>query len=153
MDALDARLSERLARLEASLPPPGRRANTEGPRSNRLLWPAMVVTLALAFGGGVAARQLVLDRGWTDSGLFTRGGALYCSGLQHLAPRDAAPILRQLGYVVTWQVDDRETGDSYQSSEPPAGGYVDEGIQKGQQLVIVAPQNDPGPIPPLSCRE
>ena len=70
-----------------------------------------------------------------------------------MAPRDAAPTLRQLGYVVTWQVDDRATGDSYQSSEPPAGGYVDEGIQKGKRLVIVAPQNDPGPIPPLSCRE
>lgn len=153
MDTLDAQLSERLARLEASLPPAGRLASAKDRRPTRLLWPVMAVTLVVAFGGGVAARQLVLDRGWTDSGLFTRGGALYCSGLQHMAPRDAAPILRQLGYVVTWQVDDRATGESYQSADPPAGGYVDEGIQKGKQLVIVAPQHDRGPIPPLSCRE
>jgi hypothetical protein len=153
MDTLDTRLAERLARLEASLPPPHPQgiARDRGPA--RLVWVALAVALIMAFGGGVAARELVLDRGWTDSGLFTRGGALYCSGLQHMAPRDAAPILRQLGYVVTWQVDDRATGESYQSSEPPAGGYVDEGIQKGKQMIIVAPQNDPGPIPPLSCKQ
>ncbi len=159
MDDLDVRLRERMSGLEATLPAAlaGMTERNRSRRGPRLAWSVIAVAFAASFGSGVAAgavvRELILDPGWTDSGLFTPGGALYCSGLHGMAPPEAARILDQLGYEVTWQVDDRVSGTSYQTTDAPAGGYVDEGIQKGRQLVIVAPQHDTGPIPPLARRE
>jgi hypothetical protein len=151
MDDLDVRLRERMGGLEASLPAvlaamDGQKRTRHGAR---LVSSVLAVAFAVSFGSGVAAgavvRELIPDPGWTDSGLFTKGGALYCSGLHGMAPVEAAHILEQLGYEVTWQVDDRATGTSHQTTEVPTDGYVDEGIQKGRELVIVVPQHDDEP--------
>lgn len=111
---------------------------------------AAAALLVVAFADGTARelvpRELVEDPDWVTSGLFTRGGALYCSGLQGMMPTKAAPILSALGCEVTWQIEDRDASThTYQTTTAPSQGRIDEGLQNRRELVIVVMLGD-GPI-------
>ncbi len=132
----DEEMMDRMLRLEATMPPtaPMPVARRRGrPRGWLLVASAALV---LAFGGGAVARELV-DHGWHDSGLFTPGGALYCTSLRNMVPSEAAPILKAMGYEVTWQIENGPGTKSYQTDIAPTAGYLDEGISKGRRMVIL----------------
>lgn len=155
-ERFDDELRQRLNQLETNL------ADASGvaprsfagprPRLSTLTFFAAIALVVVGFAGGVAARELVSDPAWVTSGLFTRGGALYCSGIQGMVPSDAAPVLAGLGYDVTWQVEDRRAGTSTQTTEPPTYGHIIEGVQNDRRLVIVLEQHDDELIP-HSCPE
>lgn len=99
----------------------------------------MVVLVAvLGVATGAAAATVVFrDAGGTAPGVFTAEDPLYCNGLHELSPVQADPLLRDLGYEVTWQIEDRDARTSRQSSTPPGDGFIVEGALINGQLVLV----------------
>jgi hypothetical protein len=134
----DDQIHARLSRLEASMPPVGLPTPARGrPASRRrVILAGAAGVLVLAFAGGTVAREWV-DHGWHDSGLFTPGGALHCTVLRNMVPSEAAPILKSMGYEVTWQLEGFPGTRSYQTDIAPTTGYLDEGISKGHRMVIM----------------
>lgn len=154
-ERFDDELRQRMSQLErnladATVAVPRPFAGHPRPRLTTLTWIAAIALLVVGFAGGVAARELVSDPAWITSGLFTRGGALYCSGIQGMVPADAAPVLAGLGYDVIWQVEDRRARTSTQTTVPPTYGHIIEGVQNGRRLVIVLAQHD-DQLVPHSC--
>jgi hypothetical protein len=140
----DETLSTRLASLEnhvaVSDGPPTPRPR--GLRAARAV-PLAVVGLLVLAGGAVATGQLGNVRAYP--GAFDRGQPLHCSGVAAMTPAQADPWLRDHGYVVTWQIEDRSVpkgGDaSHQSSEPPATGLISAAVitdTAKHQLIVVA---------------
>ncbi len=151
MDHFDTRLRDRLQLLEANLPA---RAGT-GAKRRSPRWTALVVAgvavLALATGGAGATlvqagvtifrqgaaigQEVLLENG--HPGVFGPQGPLYCTRIQEMGPRQAAPILADLGYTVTWQVEDRDARTSTQTTISPADGFIIEGVLHGRDLTLV----------------
>jgi hypothetical protein len=133
----DQELKDRLSRLEQGLvlDSPSSMTRSRG----RLPWTAsvlaIVASLSVAAGafGAVAVQSVVR----ASPGIFAPGGPFYCTEIGNMSPADAQPLLAKLGYAVTWQIEDRDTGSSIQSATPPSDGYVVEGVQHGHALVIV----------------
>lgn len=132
----DVHLKERLLRLEEEMPEmPSRK-----PRWSSLKLPLSVVVLVAVLGvatGAAGASVVFREAGGTAPGVFTAEGPLYCSGLHEMAPVQADPLLRDLGYEVTWQIEDRDARTSVQSSTPPGDGFIVEGALIDGQLILV----------------
>lgn len=145
----DSRLRERMLRLEATMPDaPMRR------RQHRLRWslPPLLVVGVLAFAAGVGASTLVQEGVRGSPGVFSPLGPLFCSDIQQRTPADAGPLLSQLGYEVTWQIEDPAANTSRQSTVAPPDGHIIEGVLHGRELLLVVergpgatPANDPCP--------
>ena len=68
-----------------------------------------------------------------------------------MAPVAADPLLRQLGYKVTWQIEDRDAKTSVQSTTPPSDGFIVEGaIIQGELILVVERGRDVKPVP-ITC--
>lgn len=145
MNDQDAHIRQRMLALESGLQLGAARRPDRRRRLGLIV--AAGVAFGAAFAGGALARDLVEDHSWRGAGLFTPGGPLYCTDLQGMSPREAAPILEALGYHVTWQ-DERGDAGGRQSEIPPDSGYVTDGISKGRQLIVLA---DDEPLPPSRC--
>ena len=144
----DVDLTQRLRALEAAMPGgelplgafdthPGRRH-----RGRRLgIVAGLIAAMVLSGAAGAAVHQAMT--GVTGSpGVFSRGGPLACSPIQHMNPVDADKALAALGYDVTWQIEYRALNpdDHYASnvsSTPPADGYVIDGVLEGRHLLLV----------------
>lgn len=136
MNSFDDQLRERLERIEASAEVPDRPGRGRKPlRAGRPIGIAAGLLLAGVLAGGVGAAALDAVRGYP--GVFATGGALACSDIRDMAPPRADEILTELGYEVTWQIEDRDSGTSVTSTEPPAAGYTQEGVLHGQKLLLV----------------
>lgn len=97
------------------------------PRWSSLKLPLSMVVLVAVLGvatGAAAATVVFRDAGGTAPGVFTAEDPLYCNGLHELSPVQADPLLRDLGYEVTWQIEDRDARTSRQSSTPPGDGFI-----------------------------
>jgi hypothetical protein len=96
---------------------------------------AIVAAISIAAGalGAIAVQTTVRSA----PGLFASGGPFYCTEIGNMTPVAAQPLLTQLGYQVTWQVEDRDSGSSSQTSTPPTDGFIVEGVQHGRDLVLV----------------
>jgi len=136
MDRFDDQLRERLVRMEASVAVPDRPEDgRRPPRRGRPIAVAAALVLAGVLAGGVGAAVLEAVRGYP--GVFSLHGALACSDIREMSPPRADELLNELGYEVTWQIENRDTGASSTSTEPPAEGYIQEGVLHGQDLLIV----------------
>lgn len=138
MDDFDDRLRYRLAALEQTLPVREAVNQPMAPRrSARTVWVGAVAGLlaGVLLAGTVGGAALEAVRG--RPGVFSGGGALACSNIRTMSPPNADALLRQLGFDVTWQIEDRDTGESRQSAQPPVTGYVQEGTLSGRALLIV----------------
>lgn len=136
MNSFDDQLRERLERIEASAEVPDRPEKGRKPlRARRPMAIAAGLVLAGVLAGGVGAAALEAVRGYP--GVFGAGGALACSDIREMSPSRADPLLTELGYEVTWQIENRDSGTSVTSTEPPAAGYIQEGVLHGQKLLIV----------------
>ena len=126
-DEFDTRLKERLVRLEEGLPDMSGKTRGSGPM--RLSAVALVLIGVLGVATGAAATSVLFREvsGGPVSGVFSPGGPLYCSRLHQMAPVAADPLLRELGYKVIWQIEDRDAKTSVQSSTPPSAGFIVEG--------------------------
>ena len=135
-ERFDDEFRARLGRLEADLaedvpPAPrivGRRA---APRLTPLSLVASLALLVIGFIAGCTTHQLAWDR--DHPALFSNGGALYCSGIQEMAPPEAALALAALGYDVTWQVEDHAAHTVVLASEPPDSGRLAAAVQMGPE--------------------
>jgi len=125
----DEMLGQQLRALEDQVavtggPPP--RVRGRGPRARTVLLAAMT-TLVVAGGAAVAGGAL---NATGRPGAFNAGQPLHCSGVAAMTPREADRWLRDHGYAVTWQVEDRTPGvpkgqqRSRQSDTPPADGLI-----------------------------
>jgi hypothetical protein len=135
MNDFDTVLRDRLVRLEGSIVLPARRRSS-WPRVSRAVVAGLLAAAVLAGGAGAAA----LIRGQQakgSEGLFNPGQPLACSRVWAMSPPDAARYLAARGYVVTWQVEDRDSGTSRQTKIAPATGFVIEGVRQGNQLTMV----------------
>ena len=136
-EEFDVRLKERLLRLEEEMPDMSTRRRPWN-RSLRLPLTAVVLVGVLGMATGAAAASVVFrEAGGTAPGAFTAEGPLYCSGIHEMAPAQADPLLRDLGYEVTWQIEDRDARSSVQSSTPPTDGFIVEGAIIGGKLILV----------------
>jgi hypothetical protein len=136
MESFDDQLRERLERIEASAQVPDRPGKAPRPRrAGRPIAVAAGLVLAGLLAGGVGAAALEAVRGYP--GVFSSGGALACSNIQKMSPPRADELLTQLGYEVTWQIENRDTSASSTSTEAPVVGYIQEGVLHGQKLLIV----------------
>lgn len=136
-EGFDAQLKERLLRLEGEMPDTSTRRPRWG-RSFRLPLFAVVLVALLGMVTGAAAAGIVFrEVSGTAPGAFTGEGPLYCSGIHEMAPTQADPLLRDLGYRVTWQIEDRDAKTSVQSSTPPSDGFIVEGAIVDGELIIV----------------
>jgi len=145
----DTRLHDRLRRLEAELPTEvGAR-----PARRSARWSAPVVAgialLAVATGGAGATIVQEAVRG--SPGVFSREGPLYCTRIQEMEPPRAAVLLADLGYRVTWQVEDRDALTSVQTTTPPLDGYIIEGVIHGRDLTLVVERGDAAVPARSSC--
>ncbi len=141
-------LAERLHALESAMPagelPPGAfdtRPNKHG-RGRRLAIVAGLIAAMLLSGAAGATVHQVMTGVTGSPGVFSPGGPLACSPIQHMNPVDADKALAALGYDVTWQIEYRALNpdDHYastMSSTPPADGYVIDGVLEGRHLLLV----------------
>lgn len=132
------RLKERLLRLEEGMPD---MAKMRRRRNSSLRLPLTIVVLVGLLGvasGAAAATVVFREAGGSAPGVFTAEGPLYCSGVHEMSPAQAHPLLRDLGYEVTWQIEDRDAKTSIQSSSPPSDGFIVEGaIVRGELILVV----------------
>ena len=126
-------LRGRLARLESALPS-AREVSTR--RRSGLAVPSALALLLIGGAAGTAGAA-ALDAVRSSPGVFSPDGALACSNVRTMSPSSADEALRQLGYQVTWQIEDRDAGTSVTSTVPPASGYVQDGVLHGRDLLIV----------------
>jgi hypothetical protein len=141
-------LADRLHALESALPggelPPGAFSShaNKPHRSRRVAIVAGLVAAMLLSGAAGAAVHQVMTGVTGSSGVFSPGGPLACSPIQHMNPVDANKALTALGYDVTWQIEYRaldpdQHNESTMSSTPPTDGYVIEGVLEGRHLLLV----------------
>ena len=153
MDEFDSGLRTRLERLEQTLPT--KQTMSAG-------WRRGPLRLSLAAAGGLAAvgilagvvagATVVSDQVHGHPGLFAPGGTFYCTNIRQMSPPEAERALAQLGYVVTWQVEDRSLGSSEQTTTPPSDGYIIEGVLDGKDLVLVVERGEgAAPVPEGPC--
>ena len=150
-EEFNSRLKERLVRLEEGIPDLS--ARTRGSRPLRLSAVALVLVGVLGVATGAAATSVVFREvsGGPVPGVFSPGGPLYCSSIHQMAPVVADPLLRELGYKVTWQIEDRDAKTSVQSTTPPSDGFVVEGaIIQGELILVVERGKYVKPVP-MNC--
>lgn len=102
-------------------------------------------------GGGIALPA--------DARPFSKGGALYCSGILQLAPKEAEAALLRLGYRLSWRLDTTtgsNTGFSKVMATAPDGVIHQEPLpgSEGELIAFVAPFGDPQAVPllfPADC--
>lgn len=153
-------LTDRLRALESAMP--GGEL-TKGafvthpnkPRRLRRLGIAAGLIAAMVLSGAAGASVHQVMTGVKGSpGVFSPGGPLACSPIQHMNPVQAGEALAALGYVVTWQIEyraeDPDQNESTMSSSPPADGSVIEGVLEGNQLLILV-ERGPAAHPMLGC--
>lgn len=146
----DARLKDRLLRLEDEMP--DKVPRTRASRSLPLSALALALVGILGMATGVAASSIVFrEAAGTAPGVFSFQGPLYCSGIHQMAPADADPLLRELGYDVTWQIEDRDEKTSLQSTIPPSDGFIVEGAIIGGELILVVERGREVEPVPDSC--
>lgn len=146
-ESFEATLRERMADLERSLSP-----TREAPSRHRggLALPAVAALLLIGAAAGTAGAAAI-DAVRSSPGVFSQAGALACSSVQDMAPPHADEVLRELGYTVTWQIEDRDAGTSVTATIPPAVGYIQEGVLHGRELLLVVETGDAAsPVGP-SC--
>jgi hypothetical protein len=155
-------LADRLRALENAMPggelPPGAFSShaNKPRRSRRLGIVAGLVAVMLLSGAAGAAVHQVMTGVTGSSGVFSPGGPLACSPIQHMNPVDADEALAALGYDVTWQIEYRALDgehhdhESTMSSTPPADGYVIEGVLEGRHLLLVV-EIGPAALPVPGC--
>jgi hypothetical protein len=138
MDEFDEQLRARLERLEATLPL-GRPVPSHAKRPEIRLTAGVVSGIAAVamLAGAVAGATVISDGVRGHPGLFAPGGIFECTRIQEMTPRHAAGVLAELGYTVTWQVEDRDLGTSKQMSVAPSDGYIIDGVLEGANLVLV----------------
>jgi hypothetical protein len=142
----DRQLASRLEVLEGSLPEaemprPLLADRSRRTRVRRIGIVAGLVAAMLVSGVAGAAAHRALTDVHGQPGIFSPGGAMACSPIQHLSPATAAEALSELGYTVTWQIEYRATNpedsSSVTSATPPADGYIIDGVFDGDHLLLV----------------
>ena len=148
-EEFDAQLKERLVRLEEMMPEMPARSG--GSRAVRLSAFALVLVGVLGMATGATAATIVFrEASGSAPGVFSGQGPLYCSGIHQMAPVVADPLLRELGYKVIWQIEDRDAKTSVQSSTPPSDGFIVEGaLIQGELILVVERGKDVKPVPDL----
>lgn len=139
-EEFDARLRERMLRLEDEMPA----MSTKTTAGRPLRWSASALVLVgvLGMATGAAASTAFQEAVGSAPGVFSSQGALYCSRIQQMAPVDADPLLRELGYEVTWQLEDRDANTYVRSATPPSDGFIVEGVIIGRDLVLVVERGE-----------
>lgn len=155
----DRMLSQQLQALEAQVVVTGAapaRPTRRAPRMRTVLGAAMA-TLIVAGGVAVAGGAL---NGTARPGAFNPGQPLHCSGIAAMTPVAADRWLRDHGYDVTWQVEDKTPGvakgqaTSYQSATPPDTGLIAGAVitSKSAQEVIVVVETGAGATGTDDCQ-
>jgi hypothetical protein len=141
-DPFDDKLRQRISRLEQSIPirEPGESGYPR--RSLRLsLATSLAVSALLVLAGvvaGAAVGATVVSNGvQARPGLLAPSGTFYCTQIPRMAPDRAGVALADLGYTITWQVEDRDTGTSKQTDTAPTDGYIVDGVLDGHHLLLV----------------
>lgn len=153
MDDFDKRLRSRLERLESTLPV----GQTSSARPKRTplrlsLGVASAIAAVALLAGAVAGATVVSEGVRGYPGLFALGGPFHCTRIQQMAPPQAEAALNELGYDVTWQVEDRGLGTSVQTPTAPPDGYIIEGVLHGANLLLVVERGEGAvPVPEPSC--
>jgi hypothetical protein len=138
MDNFDEQLRVRMERLEESLPVGESGAPVARRRPMRLsLGTAIGIAAATLLAGVVAGATVVSNGVQGHPGLFSPGGVFACTQIQQMSPQQAGVALGELGYDITWQIENRDDGSYSQSSQAPADGYIIEGVLDGSRLLLV----------------
>ena len=120
MNDHDDVLERTLRSLERSLPVTshdrGRPSQHRRPRRSRWTSPIVAAVALVALAGGATGSAVVSEVVRGHPGLFAPGGILYCTRIKDMTPREADAVLTELGYDVTWQVEDRTAGTSTQTT-------------------------------------
>jgi hypothetical protein len=55
-----------------------------------------------------------------------------------MPPVGASKALAALGYVMTWEIEDLDQGSYWLSAEPPADGFIVDGVlEDGHQMLVL----------------
>lgn len=149
MDDFDDRLRTRLERLEMTLPV----SQTTSARPTRVpfrlsLGVVSGIAAVALLAGAVAGATVVSESVRGHPGLFAPGGPFQCTRIRQMSPPQAEAVLEDLGYDVTWQVEDRGLGTSEQKPTAPPDGYIIEGVLDGANLLLVVERGEGAePVP------
>ena len=137
----DDELGPRLAAFVEAIPASDAPALSQATSGRRLRAP-----MAALFAGlmGVVVGASVVIAGPTlmgvpqgHEGAFNKGQPLYCSGLPGMTPPQAEEYLKDRGYTVRWQVEERPSGDWSVVDAPPATGYIEAALVEGSKVLVV----------------
>ena len=149
MKSFDEILSYRLKKLEESLPD---EPSTKRRQPVRLSLATTGAIAAVALLAGVVVGSGPLSGVHGSDGLFNPGQPLQCTRIQQMSPTEASAILANMGYIVTWQVEDQDAGTSKQTQRVPADGYIIDGVVQGKMMVLVVERGEnASPVPPQAC--
>jgi hypothetical protein len=154
MDDFDWRLQQRLERLEGSLPMPTsvRRPVGVGRRLSVTVASGIAI-VALLTGGiaGAVGAVIVSNAATGHPSVFGSGEPLECTRIQAMTPPNAGELLTELGYSVTWQIEDRDRGTYEQTPIAPPDGYIIDGVLvRGNLILVVERGENAVPVSP-SC--
>ncbi len=101
----------------------------------------LIAAMLISGAVGAAVHQVAfVSNGVTGvTGVFARnGGVLPCSPIAHMPPVEASKALAALGYVMTWEIEDLDQGSYWLSAEPPADGFIVDGVlEDGHQMLVL----------------
>lgn len=132
----DEELTVRLRRLESadwSSPQPGA-VHQRHQTANAALAAALLLLGGLG-GAVVVSATLPETEVQALQGVFNQGQPLYCSGLDDMTLEQADRHIRNMGYVVFWQI---EQGDATTIAEaPPLSGTIAGGVVTAERTILI----------------
>jgi hypothetical protein len=149
----DDKMRHRLSRLEDSIPVGGPSGRRPARRPLRISVSAVFgIAAACLLAGAVAGATVVSSGVQSQPGLFAPGGIFACTQIREMSPQQAGGALAELGYDVTWQVEDRDSGSSQPTAEAPKDGFIVEGVLDGSQLLLVVARGAGVQPVPSTCQ-
>jgi hypothetical protein len=144
MDSFDARLGERLARLESAAPgpivAPERQVGSRWNVARGSVAVAAALALAAFVAGAAVGRYVDSNEPVARPGLENPGQPFHGVGLQCMTPREAQAVIVAKGFDVWWQIEDRDSngnGTTTFSASPPRDGVVEAGFIDGMTAHVV----------------
>lgn len=149
-DPFDDRLRSRLERLTAAIPVEPLVTMDASPRRRSLRVVLVAASMVILLSLGTTAAILEWNRPSARAGAFTPGGPLHCSGVDQMTPIQAAQWLAEHGLAARWQREDRSTGTTATTDDPPDRGAIIDALTLDPTTVLVL--IDLGRTEPLAPR-
>ena len=80
------------------------------------------------------------------AGVTNVGQPFACVPFARMTPPEADAYMRERGYSVRWQIEERPSGESWQSDVPPATGHPIAGVVVGKNQILYVVEVGPAAV-------